>query len=265
MDQQNLISRLAGSLRADADLRALFLAGSLGRGDSDQFSDVDLVAVVEPEAQERFAARWRVLLDEITPVVFWWAPRGIKTLVSAITEDWLRCDLFMVPPGSLGGRAKSTLAPLIDQDDLYATLPDDLPAGAPNPKKVQGLIEEFIRILGLLPVVMGRGEHIVAARGAGMLRDLLIDLMIEDAALPGGHGALHLSRLLPPEDMALLASLPPAEPHRPDLEPHFATARAFIPRAQQMARDLGIEWPESFAKATARHLEAAVGVRLDLG
>ena len=152
-----------------------------------------------------------------------------RTLVSAITRDWLRCDLFMVAPDGLAGRAQSTLTPLIDPDDLHSALPDDLLPGASKPARVQGLIEEFIRVLGLLPIAVGRGEHVVATRGAGLLRDMLVDLMLEDAALPGGHGALHLSRLLSPEDMACLAALPPARPDRPDVEAHLATARAFVP------------------------------------
>jgi UTP:GlnB (protein PII) uridylyltransferase len=86
MDQAQLIAQITDRLRGDPDLRALFLAGSLGRGEGDRFSDVDLVAVVEPEAQDGFAARWRVLLDGVAPVVFWWSSRGIRTLVSAVTE-----------------------------------------------------------------------------------------------------------------------------------------------------------------------------------
>jgi hypothetical protein len=224
-----------------------------------------LVALVEPDAQEAFRSRYRAILGAITPVVFWYSPRGIESLVSAVTEDWLRCDLYLAPPSNLSGRAKSTVKPLIDPDGLYATLPDDLPPGATSPKRIQGLIEEFIRVLGLLPVVIGRGEQIVAAQGAGMLRDRLIELMVENAGLPGGHGALHLTRLLPPEDIAVIAALPPPHPDRSDMEAHLATARAFIPRAQRMASDLGIEWPKAYADATARHLEAKLGVRLDLG
>lgn len=265
MDQQGLVAAVVDRLRGDPDLRALFLAGSLGRGDGDRWSDVDLVAVVEPAAQDAFATRWRVLLDGIAPVVFWWTPRGIKGLVSAVTADWLRCDLFMVPPDGLGKRAKSNLAALIDPGGIHATLPDDLPPGATKPARVQGLIDEFIRVLGLLPVALGRGEHVVAARGAGLLRDMLVDLMLEDAALPEAHGALHLGKLLPPEDMATLAALPPARPDRPDMAAHLAAARAFIPRARRMARDLGLPWPEAFAQATARRLEAELGTRVDLG
>lgn len=264
MGQQELVAEIANRLRADADLRALFLAGSLGRGDGDRFSDVDLVAVVEPEARGRFASRWCSTLNEITPVVFWHSPRGISNLVSAVTQDWLRCDLFMLAPGGLGGRAKSTVTPLIDPNDLYATLPDNLPPSAPNPERFQALVGEFLRILGLLPVVLGRGEYVTAAQGAGMLRDILIELMLEDAALPERHGALHLGRLLPAEDLACLAALPPARPDGPDVEAHLATARAFIPRAQRMARDLGLAWPEAFATATAQHLAAELGLHVDL-
>lgn len=264
MDQQQLVVAIVGRLQGDPDLRALFLTGSLGRREGDRFSDVDLLAVVEPEAQDGFVARWRDLLGATTPVVFWFTPRGIKTLVSAVTEEWHRCDLYMAPPGALGRRAKSTVVPLIDPGNLYAALPDDLPPGAPMPVRVQGLIDEFLRVLGLLPLAIGRGEYVVAAQGAGLLRDRLIELMLEDAALPEAHGALHLSRLLPPEDMAILAALPTAHPDRPDIEAHVATARAFILRARRMAHDLGVPWPQAFATATARRLETELGVRLDL-
>jgi hypothetical protein len=32
-----------------------------------------------------------------------------------------------------------------------------------------------------------------------------------------------------------------------------------------MARDLGLDWPHAYAAATARHLEAEMGLHLDLG
>ena len=148
MDQQGLLAAVTDRLRGDPDLRALFLAGSLGRADGDRWSDVDLVAVVEPEAQEGFAARWRVLLDGIASVVLWWAPRGIKSLLSAVTEDWLRCDLFMVPPDGLGKRARSVVVPLIDPGGLHATLPDDLPPGAPWPSGRRLSQSWFARLAG---------------------------------------------------------------------------------------------------------------------
>ena len=118
------------------------------------------------------------------------------------------------------------MSPLIDPDDLHSALPDDLPPGAPKPARVQGLIEEFIRVLGLLPVAIGRGEHVVAARGAGLLRDKLIDLMLEDAALPEDHASRrdHSSRrpwasrrrraILGPHVQGMAAAAPRLRPGR---------------------------------------------------
>jgi hypothetical protein len=94
---------------------------------------------------------------------------------------------------------------------------------------------------------------------------MLIDLMLEDARLPEPQGALHLSQFLPPDDMATLAALPPARPDRLDVEAHVATVKAFIPRAQRMARELGLDWPRAYAAATARHLDVELGVQFDLG
>jgi hypothetical protein len=94
---------------------------------------------------------------------------------------------------------------------------------------------------------------------------MLINLMLEDASLPEAHGALHLSRLLPPKTWRPWPRCCPRNPTARTRRPHIATARAFIPRAQRMARDLGLPWPKVFAAATARHLEREMGVRVDLG
>ena len=43
------------------------------------------------------------------------------------------------------------------------------------------------------------------------------------------------------------------------IEAQLATARVFLPRARRL---LGDAWPDAFARATARHLQQALGVEL---
>jgi hypothetical protein len=71
---------------------------------------------------------------------------------------------------------------------------------------VARLNREFLRILGLLPVVLGREEYVVGASGAGLARTLLIQLMVEEVAAPGPGGALHLRGLLPVERLVALTA-----------------------------------------------------------
>ena len=131
-------------------------------------------------------------------------------------------------------RARDRLRPLLDRDGLHDRLPGTLPSARPDPKRVAFVVEEFIRVLGLLPGGLGRSELVLLTTGAGLLRDLLRDLMLETCPLLDRGGMLHLSRLLTPEQMAELEALP--YPDREEVvAAHLAIAQAFLPLARRSA------------------------------
>ena len=260
MDQQALIAAIEAKMAHKEAVRGLFLAGSYGRGTADEWSDVDLVALAAPEDHAAIAADWRQVLHGITPIVFWQELNRGGTLLNAVSEEWLRCDLNIVTPENFGRRAKNTVRPLIDRDGAYDGLPDSLPPRQPDKGTVSYLIHEFIRMLGLMPVGAGRGEYVTMVLGVGMMRGHLEALLMQDVTNPDPGGILHQSTLLPPEQMDLLKSLPYPGPEREALiEANFAVAREFMPRARAMAERLGIVWPEAFEAATRRRLAATLG------
>lgn len=243
MNQQDLIAAVSEPMDV-ASVRGLFLAGSFGRGTADEWSDVDLIAVVA-DGQERIVAdHWRTALHAITPIVFWnELPRGVLVL-NAISEEWLRCDITICTLNDFGRRAKNTVKPLIDRDGIYDALPDTLPPKQPDAGTVSYLIHEFIRMLGLMPVGLGRGELVTMVVGVGMMRGHLETLLMQDVSNPDPGGMLYQSKLLPPEQMAMLRSLPYPGPDRAALiEANLAVARQFMPRARAMAKRLDIAWP----------------------
>ena len=261
MDQKKLIEEVSQALAPDQRLRGLFLSGSFGRGTADQWSDVDLVALVAPDDQAAVAADWRKVLQSITPIVFWQELNRGGILINAVSQDWLRCDLYIVPPEGFGRRAQNTVKPLIDRDGIYPTLPDALPPKSPDAGTVSYLIHEFIRMLGLMPVGAGREEYVTMVLGVGMMRGHLEALLMQDVSNPDPGGILHQSRLLPPEQMRLLASLPYPGPDREALiAANIEIARQFMPRAREMAKRLGIAWPEEFEAATRQRLKATLGI-----
>ena len=261
MQHEPLVAALAAGLAAEPGAEALFLAGSHGAGRADRWSDLDFLAVAEPAAQAAIGARWRATLEAEARVVFWNQLPSRGLLLNAITEDWLRLDLHVLPRDGLGPRAKSGLKPIFDRAGIFAALPDDLPAAQPDPRRVSYQIREFLRVLGLMPVGLGRGELVTMVKGTGLLRDLLSDLMLEDCPLPDRGGILHLSRLLPPAEMALLRDLPWPGPERAALiAANLALAEAFLPRARDLARRLDLDWPEAFEAATRRHIERELGI-----
>lgn len=259
MDQQQLIAAVGPAMDIEA-VRGLFLAGSFGRGTDDEWSDVDLIAVVPAGEESRVADHWRRALQQITPIVFFNdLNRGIL-VINAISEEWLRCDMSIVTMDQFGRRAKNTVRPLLDRDGIYEGLPASLPPKTPDRGTVSYLIHEFIRMLGLMPVGLGRREYVTMVLGVGMMRGHLETLLMQDVTNPDPGGILHQSKLLPPHEMQMLSALPYPGPEREALiKANFAIARQFMPRARAMATRLGIEWPEAFEAATRRRLQATLG------
>jgi hypothetical protein len=254
--QTAFITAVAARLSGEPRVASLFLAGSHGAGTADAFSDVDFVAVAAGADQAAVADLWRDAVQQVEPVVFWSERRGPGILLNAITESWLRCDVVIVAPDDLGRRCKAGVRVLFDRAGLYAGLPDMLPPAVPDAARVGRIIHEFIRIMGLLPVGVGRGEDVLLTKGVALLRDLLCDLMLEDCALPDRGGALHLRRLLTPDQMAVLRGLPYPGPERAAvIAAHLAVAGVFFPIARDLAARTGVVWPNAFEAALWRRLD----------
>lgn len=261
MDQRELIAAVADSLSEVEAVRGLFLSGSFGRGTADTWSDVDFVIVAAADDHATLAADWRQRLEAITPIVFWQELSRGGVVINAISERWLRCDVSLATPDTFSHRARNLVVPLIDRDGLHAALPETLPPRSPDAGYVRYVIHEFIRMLGLLPVGAGRGEYVTMVLGVGMMRGHLEGLLMQDVTTPDPGGILHLSKLLPADQMQLLESLPYPGPDRDALiAANLAIAREFMPRARAMADRLGIAWPEAFEAATRKRVQETLGV-----
>lgn len=258
MDQQDLIAAATARLEPDTRVRALFLAGSFGKGTADAFSDVDLIAIAAPADHEGIAADWRGHLEAIAPVANY-QRLPFALVLNAVLADWSRIDLNVVGPEAMGGRAQDRLKPLIDRDGLHAALPATIPDPGPDPRRVAGTITEFIRILGLAHVADGRGEYELGVLGYSMLRRMLSEILVAEMGLGDTGGILHLSRLIDADRMAILTALPsPTATRDSVLAANNAVARVFFPRARALAEKLGIAWPQPFEDATRAVLTRAL-------
>jgi hypothetical protein len=171
------------------------------------------------------------------------------------------CDLLVFDRDQLRMRSQKSLRVLLDESNLYATLPADEPKKG-GPSKLAAIVNEFIRVFGLAPVAMGREEYVVAVSGAGLLRSSLIQLFLEENGIRD-TGALHLKRLLTAEQMEILEKMPGVSANRESvIEASLNCALIFLPRAKQLARKLSVPWPESFEAATLRHLNKELGIQL---
>jgi predicted nucleotidyltransferase len=264
MSREELIQSVIDVLQADDRVRATWLSGSLGRGAGDRYSDVDLVAVVAEENRAGFVAEWDGIVATIAPVVLTNRLNfGASTVFNHVTADWLRFDVAVVTPASLDRYTASAVRVLFDKDDLYSGLRLAGEPLAPSGPRVEGLTKEFMRVLGLLPVVLGREEYAVGASGSGLVRALLIQLMTEDVAVADRGGAMHLRGLLPDAQLAAINDLPPILATRESaIAVHMAVARLFLPLARDLSERTGAPWPDALESALRAHLDSELGLKL---
>lgn len=262
LGQSELIEYVKKVLSRDDRVLGVWLVGSYAAGTYDRFSDVDLLVVVDPGDLPGFCTDWPRICAEIAPTVFQ-RQIGDLPIFNQITPDWLRFDVSVGTTEELRGRTRSNVSPVLDPKGLSAKLGDPGPPKEPDPTRVSSISWEFLRVLGLLPVVIGREEFVVGVSGAGLLRSMLIDLMLEDVAVEDRGGALHLNRLLPPNRLRILTDLPPLESTRESvIAGHLACAAAFLPLARDLHQRCGLPWPQEFEDAASRHLHTTLSVRL---
>ncbi|HEY2792649.1 MAG TPA: nucleotidyltransferase domain-containing protein [Micromonosporaceae bacterium] len=252
MDRKLLVERIVEVLSADDRVLAIWLAGSLGRGRGDEFSDIDLVVAADPSRRDALVDEWDEIADRIAPIVHRHKLSGRTMAVFAhVTDEWDRFDVTVVSPPM--SHVAADLTPLHDPDGLHASLPET--AEAP-PDRSGELAAEFLRVLGLLPVVVGRKEWVVGASGAGLLRGMLIQLML--STVPERGGALRMRGILPDEQIDALAALPPIEATEESVVAvHLACARMFLPLARELA---GEAYPVEMDRALRTHLDRALGL-----
>ncbi len=264
MDAARLLPRLITGLGSISGCDGLFLSGSHARGSQDQFSDLDLVVVIDPAHHAPATDQVAVQLGALATLVMFRASGGpTSTLINAITTDWDRIDLLFQAKDRFLNRASSSVRPLHDPENLAARLRPAADDTAQDGRRITQTTEEFLRILGLLHVGLGRREYLLCTLGAGHLRDLLITQMKVEAGTLG-EGALHLSRSISPADLAVLTALPTPDPDRDGvIAAHLALARAFLPRARVWHDRHQLAWPQAFEAATKTHLSRTLDLLED--
>jgi hypothetical protein len=252
MTRNQIIQGFAERAKADDRVAALFLGGSLGKGVGDDWSDVDLILAVKADHHAAVDAEVRAWADTISPVVLWKQPYPGIPLYTAVTDEWLRFDLTVTIPGRVIG-AQVTLKPLVDHAGVWASLPEQLAPKPLDPAAVTALVEEALRILGLLPMALGRGEFATGVTGAGLIRQQLINLLIMETEPPLPPGALHLARLISPKDLAMVEALPGVVATRDSMiAANLAYAGAFLPRARIVVERARAVCPRALASAALK-------------
>ena len=93
-DLQDALEQLTAMLRTDPHIRAAWLAGSLGRGDADRYSDIDLHVLLVEADLAAFQAGVEEWLGARRPLALCKLIFGGKML-NALSADGVRIDLWL--------------------------------------------------------------------------------------------------------------------------------------------------------------------------
>jgi predicted nucleotidyltransferase len=206
--QQKLIDEIGKLLDEEGRVEPVWLAGSLGRGQGDSFSDVDLLVLVEDGTLTEVSSALVARLSTVVRAVHVNKLFGGRVL-NVVTADWQRFDLSFIQREDLARHNGALLRSLFNRSGQTPPVEPEMPY-RPAPEQLLKLVQEFIRVLGLAVVVVGREEYAVALSGIEHLRRMTFDLMMEENRVAPGRrgGALHRNSLLDAEQRAQLESLP---------------------------------------------------------
>lgn len=256
--------RAADALRDDERVRAVWLTGSLAAGTADAQSDVDLRAAVRAEDFAVIGEWWQELIARIAPTVWTrrWPGPPDEAITSAITTDYQRFDLVIQSITDTRPRAYEAAHLLCDKDGVAQRIPLTAPVQHNPLARLPYLVEEYIRLLGMLPIVVERNDVAMGMEGQMGLHTILISLLLMENGIDRmATGKRHVAAFLNDDQRALLAQVPPLEPTMDSvIQGRAAYGRLFLPRARRLMESHGLAYPTAFEEATRRHLQDTLGL-----
>ncbi|WP_228550233.1 nucleotidyltransferase domain-containing protein [Salinibacillus xinjiangensis] len=96
MIQDEAVNEIVSSLKTDPLVKAIFLKGSMGRGEDDEYSDIDLYCLVEKQDEEHFLQNRLTHLRAYKDLLFYDDIFIIAPQIIAVYENMLHVDLFTV-------------------------------------------------------------------------------------------------------------------------------------------------------------------------
>ncbi|MEI9887896.1 MAG: nucleotidyltransferase domain-containing protein [Rhizomicrobium sp.] len=142
--REALLDRLIDVARSDDRIAAVWLQGSLARGDHDAYSDVDAYFAVDDAV---FEALWNARADLLAKIArpFAWSDTTVPGLkaVHALLEGGIKLDLFFEPLSTLDRQKRPAVYVL---HDCAGCAPRLLTGGEPPVQTIAHIVSVIIRI-----------------------------------------------------------------------------------------------------------------------
>ncbi len=243
-----LFERVKELLSHDNRVRSIALGGSVGAGTADQWSDLDLAIVTEPDQHDEFIGDWPNWLERITPTVFARTPLA-SFIINAITDEGLTLDLviwsgeapaFRPPSGYPVGFSSTRFDNIRDALD-YAVA-----------EQLRGLAGPFISLIQ-------RGEHLRHLTGVPHVLGLLTTVFLAETG--EAPPAKVWNRTYTKEQRDAVAALPAVRATRDDLIAFgLGTANLIVNRARPLFLQHDLVWPSELARVAADRIRDQLGI-----
>jgi len=245
----DLLERVVESLAGDGRVRALWLAGSVGRGVADAGSDLDLVVTVTDVAGFADPDVWGVLDPVITTPI-----PGSPGCFAFTTRAGLRVDVVLETTDAVASSPYVHRACVLDRDGLEPPTPHGETRG-PDVTRMQGIVTEFLRQSAIFPAaVVAREDWLLGQVAVHNYALMLFELLVESNQPLPTMGAKQWSSRLDEDQRALFRSLPaPTADHRSVVSAMAAVRAAIRTHGRAALETAGGVWPVEIDDAMAAY------------
>jgi len=253
--QEQYIAALKMKLAADARIKAAWLEGSLGRGNADRYSDLDIHLLLAEAVLPDFKTQVEAWLTEIRPLVLFNLLFDGK-MVNALTQDGLRLDMWLHSGETMAVDPAKVLVLQATPSSLTfdkAVPPQDPIAIA---RGLERVTKEFWRCISLTPAVTGRAELIIGFIGLSVEINLLTELLLTGHGIVRDTGVKNLNHFLPADTrQAIEAALTLDGLSQASLvQAHLSLARIVQTEGRTIAEKHQFAYPDALEAAVLRYV-----------
>jgi Nucleotidyltransferase domain len=243
-----LFKRANEVLSDDHRVRSVTLGGSVGAGTADQWSDLDLAIVTEPDHHDEFISDWPNWLERITPTVFARTPIA-PFIVNTVTDEGLTLDLVIWSGDAPASRPR-TGYPVGFASSRFDNVRDALEYAVAE--QLRGLAGPFISLIQ-------RGEHLRHLTGVPHVLGLLTTVFLAETGEAPPFKVWN--ETYTEEQREAVAALPAVRATRDDLIAfNLAIANLTVDRARPLFQQHDLDWPTDLARVAATRIRDKLGI-----
>jgi hypothetical protein len=244
-----LLALIVSTLESDQRVRALWLAGSVGRGVADAGSDLDVIVTVEAVQDFIDAAVWSALDPVITTPI-----PGMSGCFAFTTRQGLRVDVVLETPADLPSTPYRRRVCVFTRDRLAVPTPGD-DGCRPDVARMQAIVTEYFRQSAIFPAaVVAREDWLLGQQAVHNYGLMLYDLFVESNQPLVAMGIKQWSSKLTAQQRAILTDLTPPRAERDDVLTAMRSMRAAVAtHGRRVLETAGGAWPTDVDKALAAY------------